>query len=119
VTPDEFINAAIDKGQVSGLASLSPDERLVWLISEAEVCCDIDGIDTLLDRYSSAELAECVSAFAEIGATDIAEALRAVVSILPEREETALSKADTLIKDRIGYDYEAIRAAIDRRLTAP
>jgi hypothetical protein len=117
VTADEFINVAIDKGQSGGLASLGPDERLVYLVSEAEVYCDKDGVDSLLDRYSSAELHECASAFAEIGATEIAAALRAVVSILPEREESALRRADRVIKDRVGYDYEAIRAAVGRRLT--
>src|SRR5437016_3121985 len=99
VTADEFINASIDKGQSGGLTSLGPDERLVYLVSEAEVYCDMEGIDSLLDRYSSAELAECVSAFAEIGATEVADALRAVVSVLPEREESALSRADALIKE--------------------
>jgi hypothetical protein len=117
VTADEFINAAIDKGQSGGLASLGPDERVVYLVSEAEVYCDMEGIDSLLDRYSSADLEACVSAFAEIGATEIAEVLGAVVSVLPEREESALSRADRLIKDRVGYDYEAIRAAVGRRLT--
>jgi hypothetical protein len=117
VTADDFINAAIDKGQSGGLASLGPDERLVFLVSEAEIYCDMEGIDSLLDRYSPRDLEECVSAFAEIGAAEVADALRAVVSVLPEREESALSRADTLIKNRAGYDYDAIRAAIGRRLT--
>ena len=117
MTADEFINAAIEKGQSNGLASLGLDQRLVYLVSEAEAYCDMEGIDSLLDRYSSGELQECVSSFEEIGATEIAEALRAVVSALPERAEAALSKADALIKDRTGYDYQAIRAAISRRLT--
>lgn len=117
MTADEFINAAIDKGQTAGLASLGPDERLVFLVSEAEVYCEVEGIDSLLDRYSSTDLQECVSAFAEIGATEIADALRSVISGLPTRDESALSKADSLIKDRTGYDYEAIQAAVGRRLT--
>ena len=117
MTADEFINAAIDKGQSCGLASLDPDQRLVHLISEAEVHCDMEGIDPLLDRYPPAELEECASAFAEVGASEIATALRAVVSALPAREEASLSKADALIKDRVGYDYDSIRAAVDRRLT--
>jgi hypothetical protein len=117
VTADEFINAAIDKGQSGGPASLHPDERLVYLISDAEVSCDINGIDTLLDSYSPTDLDECASAYAEIGASDIAAALREIVSALPAREEASLSKADSLIKDRVGYNYDAIRAAVDRRLT--
>lgn len=117
MTADEFINAAIDKGQSRGLASLNPDERLVYLISEAEVSCDMDGIDTLLDTYPVADLAECASAFAEIGASEIAAALGRVVSELPSRDEAALSKADSLIKDRVGYDYDTMREAVGHRLT--
>ena len=114
---DEFINAAIDKGQSIGLASLDADERSVFLISEAEVSCDMNGIDTLLNSYARADIAECARAFAEIGACEIAAALEQVASALPAREEAALSRVDTLIKDRVGYDYDAIRRAIDRRLT--
>jgi hypothetical protein len=93
VTADKFINAAIDKGQSSGLAGLHPDERLVYLISEAEVSCDINGIDTLLDSYPPTDLDECASAFAEIGASEIAAALREVVLALPAREEAAFLSA--------------------------
>ena len=116
-TADDFINAAIEKGQSGGLSRLDRDERFVYLISEAEVACDMDGVDTLLDRYTSAELAECASAFAEVGASAIAAALMEVVSALPAREEGPLGKADALIKDRVGYDYDAIREAVARRLT--
>lgn len=117
MTADEFINTAIGKGQSGGLPSLDRDERFVFLISEAEAACDINGIDTLLDSYPSAELAECASAFAEVGASAIAAALVDIVSALPAREEDLLSKADSLIKDRVGYDYDAIRDAVGRRLT--
>lgn len=111
---DDFINAAIDKGQSIGLANLNSIERLVYFISEAEVNCDMDGIDSLLDEYSTAEIAEGAAAFREIGAIEIADALQAIVAALPERDETALSSADALIKDRTGYDYDAIHAAVAR-----
>jgi hypothetical protein len=118
MTPDEFITAAIERGQVSGAASLDADERLVFLISEAEVCCDMDGIDSLLDKYVSADLVDCVAAFFEVGASDIAKALGRIVEGLPARPEPALGVVDALIKDRVGYDYGAIRTAIARRLAA-
>jgi hypothetical protein len=113
---DDFINAAIDKGQSVGLTDLNSVERLVYFISEAEASCDIDGIDSLLDEYSAAEIAEGAAAFREIGAIEIADALQIIVAALPDRDETAMSSADTLIKERTGYDYDAIRAAVARRL---
>ncbi|HSI34751.1 MAG TPA: hypothetical protein VK986_14280 [Tepidisphaeraceae bacterium] len=116
MTADEFIDAAIDKGQSGGAASLDADQRLVYLIAEAEASCDMDGIDTLLDHYPLADLEECASAFDEIGASEVAAALRKVLAALPAREEALLDKADSLIKDRTGYDYDAIRAAVGRRL---
>ncbi len=78
----------------------------------------MEGIDSLLDNYPSTDLRECATAFADIGAAEIAIALGEVVSKLPVREEVALSKADWLIKLRVGYDYEAIRESLLRRLTA-
>ncbi|HYE19618.1 MAG TPA: hypothetical protein VEA69_14295 [Tepidisphaeraceae bacterium] len=116
MTADEFINAAIDKGQSGGAASLDPDERLVYLIAEAEASCDMDGIDTLLNGYGRADLDDCAAAFDEVGASGIGAALRAVLSALPARDDAVLGRADALIKGRVGYDYDAIRAAVDRRL---
>jgi hypothetical protein len=115
MTADEFINAAIIRGQSAGFAQLDADQRLVFLISEAEVDCDMNGIDTLLDRYSDKEIWEMAAGFAEIGALDIAESLRQIARELPMREETSLRRADTLIKDRAGYDYEAILTAVQHR----
>jgi len=112
MTPEEFIKTTIHQGDSSGLATLDPDQRFVFLISEAEAWCDMDGIDTLLDRYSPAELAECASAFAEVGASRIATELGQIVSALPHRDEMTLSNTDALIKDRVGYDFETIRAAV-------
>jgi hypothetical protein len=116
MTADDFIDAAIEHGQAAGLAALGADERFVFLIAEAESCCDIDGLDALLDRYAADDLADCVAAFAEVGATDIAAALGQVVSKLPNRDQWSLGVADTLIKARAGYDYAALRAAVHRRL---
>ena len=61
-------------------------------------------------------IAECAAAFREIGATDIAEALQEIVLAAPLRRESSLSRADTLLKNLAGYDYEAIRTAVERRL---
>jgi hypothetical protein len=46
---DEFITAAVRGTMIdSGHAQLA---RWVFLISEAEVDCDKDGIDSFVDRY--------------------------------------------------------------------
>jgi hypothetical protein len=50
VGPDAFINAAIEAGVRNGVEALDANERLIFLISEAEAHCDEDGIDSFLDR---------------------------------------------------------------------
>ena len=47
VGPDAFINAAIEAGFCNGVEALDANERLIFLISEAEVHCDKDGIRSL------------------------------------------------------------------------
>jgi hypothetical protein len=116
MTADDFIDAAIERGQADGLATLSADERFVFLIADAEACCDIDGLDALLDRYSPDDLADCAAAFAEVGAADIAAALGQIISTLPNRNQWALGTAECLIKARAGYDCATLRAAVCRRL---
>jgi hypothetical protein len=118
MTADEFIKDAIDRGASVPLADLSPIERFVFLISEAEVYCDMEGIDSLLDRYSAAELGEYARAFAEVGASAIAAGLAAVVSGLPGCDEKMLDHVNRLITDREGYGYEGIRDAVARRLSS-
>jgi hypothetical protein len=118
MTADEIISRAIDRGQAEGLVNLNTDERLVFLISEAEVCCDMDGIETLLNRYAPREIKECADAFMTIGAAEIGAVLSQIVTALPIRPEELLSRADTLIKDRIGYNYDSIRATVERRQTS-
>jgi len=104
----EAINRAIEKGQAEGLSSLSDAERAVFLISEAEVHCDMDGIDSLLNRYSQETLADCANAFRAVGGSAIAEALSAIVAAWPDRPDGLLSRANELITGRCGYDCEAI-----------
>jgi hypothetical protein len=68
--PGAFINTAIEWTPALGLgrpASLD-------LISEAEVFCDIEGIDAFLDRYFRRWMEETEAAFAELGAAEIARA---------------------------------------------
>jgi hypothetical protein len=45
-----FIDEAITLGSQSGLSSLDPLQRKVFLISEAEVCCDMHGFDSFIKQ---------------------------------------------------------------------
>jgi hypothetical protein len=112
---DEFINTAIGLGARNGVAVLDPDQRLVFLISEAEVDCDMNGIDTFLNSYFPLWMAETADAFAAIGATEIAASLRAITRDT-QRDDPLLDRANDLITERSGYDYEAIHREIERRL---
>jgi hypothetical protein len=115
VDPDVFIRGAIEAGARAGVEALDPDQRLVFLISEVEVLCDMEGIDTFLDRYRPRWMAETATAFAAIGATQIAAALGAITLDTPP-DDPLLDRANELIVNRAGYDYEAIRRAIEGRL---
>ena len=116
MTADDFINMTIDKGQSRGLAELGHNERFVFLIAEVEADCDMNGIDTFLDRYDSRVVADCATAFSEIGANEIGATLSRIARSLPERSEPDLDRVDRLIKDRAGYNYDSIAAAVQRRL---
>ena len=63
---DEFITAAV-RGTVidSGHAQLA---RWVFLISEAEVDCNKEGIDSFVDRYGARGLTDLGCAYESIGA---------------------------------------------------
>ena len=115
VNADAFIASAIKLGERDGVAALDADQRLVYLISEAEVHCDMNGIDAFLDRYCPLWMAEAGDAFAAIGATEIAAALKKITPDTPY-EDPLLHRLNDLITKRSGYDYEAISNEIERRL---
>jgi hypothetical protein len=103
----DTIHSILKRGAKGGLDALSSVERKVWLISEAEVLCDMEGIDTFLDRYDKV-LPETATAFADVGATEIAESLRAIHAELPSRRDDLLDRANALLTARAGYDYESV-----------
>jgi hypothetical protein len=113
--PDAFINTAIEVGSRDGIGALDADQRLIYLISEAEVLCDMEGIDAFLDGYFPQWMEETAAAFAEVGATEIAVGLRAIAADTV-RDESLLGRVNKLITSRAGYDYETIRKAVERRL---
>jgi hypothetical protein len=113
--PDAFINTAIEVGFRDGVGALDADQRLVFLISEAEVLCDMEGIDAFFDQYFPQWMGETAAAFAEVGAAEIAEGLRAIAADTV-RNDSLLGRVNKLIADRAGYDYETIRKAVEQRL---
>lgn len=117
MSPDEFINHAIDLGSRNGIASLDPDQRMVFLISEAEVDCDMNGIGTFLDRYFPVWQSDTAAAFEAIGAVDIAVGLRAINSET-HRDDPLLAKLNELITSRADYDYKTIRRVVESRRTS-
>lgn len=113
--PDAFINTAIEVGFREGIGALDTDQRLVYLISQAEVVCDIDGIDNFLELYFPQWKEETAAAFAEVGAAEIAVGLRAITAETM-RDDPLLDRVNNLICTRAGYDYETIRSAVEQRL---
>jgi hypothetical protein len=116
VTPEVFIDAAIAAGDRDGVAGLDPDQRLVYLIAEAECLADMEGIDSFLSRYAPDWLAETAAAFEAVGAAEIAAELR-VVPTDASVGDPRLDRLNTLVTSRAGYDYESLRAVVDERLT--
>jgi hypothetical protein len=78
---DEFITAAI-RGIVidSDLAQLA---RWAFLVSEAEVDCDKDGIDSFVDRYGARGLTDLGCAYESIGAAELAVLARRTADSIP------------------------------------
>jgi hypothetical protein len=117
MSPDAFIERAIDAGSRDGVAAISADQRFVFLISEAEVLCDMEGIDTFLNQYGRDWLPESADAFEAVGATEIAAGLRSIGADTP-RDDPILDRVNHLIGRRAGYDYEAIRREVESRLAS-
>lgn len=76
MTADEFIQDAIDRGSRDGASPLGPLARAVFLISEAEVECDMGGIDGFVERRDAGMLRETAAAFALVGAGEIRKGTR-------------------------------------------
>ena len=111
---DAFITEAIARGSAEGLAALSGPARMVFLIAEAEVICDMEGIDSFVDRYGGSGVAELASAYSAIGADGIASVLREIAISMPELPDVLLSNANDQITSRQGYAYEHIVRAVQK-----
>src|SRR5215210_5115055 len=89
---ERFIDEAIKLGMQSGLDSLSPLQRKVFLISEAEVTCDMDGIDSFIGGHESGILLEAAEAFSAVGASAIAAGLKDIAQASPSADGALLNR---------------------------
>jgi hypothetical protein len=113
---NRFIEDAIENGHKSGTRTLDPLQRTVFLISELEVCCDMDGIDSFLDRYGAFELRAVADMLRDCGAAPLADALARIADALPHPDEALLNTANDLVTSRAGYDYDALARVVADRL---
>ena len=109
---DDFIDQAIARGSTEGLSALTGPARMVFLISEAEVLCDMEGIDSFVDRYGASGVTDLADAYSAIGAEEIASILREIASSLPEPPDALLNRANGQITERLDYGYEDIVRAV-------
>jgi hypothetical protein len=114
VTTDEFISEAIAAGHRNELSALERGQRLVYLISEAECYCDMEGIDSFFARYAPTWITETAEAFEAVGAVEIATEFRSVPLDAPVGD-LRLNRLNDLITRRAGYGYEAIRRVVESR----
>ena len=114
MTPDAFIEQAIAAGERLGVAALDPDQRMVYLIAEAECLSDMEGVDSFLGRFAPTWLPEAAAAFMAVGAVEIAAELRAAP---PDAEvgDPRLDRLNELITARAGYGYDAVRKVVAER----
>ena len=119
MTTDDFIQNAIDAGQRHGVAGLSTLQRAVFIVSELEVLCDMEGIDAFLDRYHANDLRDAADLLSAAGAIDIANGLVEIAGSLPNLQEDTLSRVNDLVTTRAGYDHDALARAVAQRLAQP
>jgi hypothetical protein len=89
---------------------------MVFIISEAEVHSSKDGIDSFIDRYGRGGLSQAAEAFVAIGASELAYALEQLAQSGEPFPESMLDRANTLIVEHAGWDYDNIYAAVAARL---
>ncbi len=113
MTTDDFVSSAIERGGKDGIHTLTEKERVVYLVSESEVLCDMEGIETLVEHIERKEIFGVSEAFAAIGAEAIASCLKKIEESLPARDDDAMMQAEDLIIARAGYSYEAIKRFVE------
>lgn len=107
-----FIRTAIACGEAHGTDALTPVQKTVFLIAEAEIHADMGG--DLLCRYRREQFVQFADAFAAIGATDIAARFLACAA---DRKNPAQDSAlYNIISARLNYSHEHIAAYVATQL---
>jgi hypothetical protein len=111
---DAFISDAVASGEKTSIYLLQSVQQVVFAICKAETTCDTDGIGVLLDQYGVECLPLFERAYALIGASEIASALKQLAASPASGE--LLARANKLITERKGYSYESIRSYVAARM---
>ena len=114
---ESIINQAIARGEEEGMMALAPVEQVVFAVAEAEVYCDMEGVDALLEKYGGDSVTMFAHAFAAIGANEIAAGFAALGGAPPSAREELLSRLNGLITKRHEYTYESIQGFVEQRMS--
>lgn len=105
---DEYIEEAIHSSL--NMKQADDIQSMIWTISELEAACDMDGINSFMDRYGSDGLKMAIRAYGFIGATDLSKALKNLS--LNTKDESNLKQCNNYVTSRMGYDYDMIYNAV-------
>ena len=115
---EQFLDAAIKQGEQACAAALAPLERAIFLVSELEVSCDKDGIDSFLNLYGPSELDAVAEILRAAGATATPDGLTRIARALPQRDDALLTSVNDLVTGRTGYDYDSLAKVVASRVAA-
>jgi len=113
--PEEFINTSIEKGTRVGLSLLSPLEQKIFVISELEIVCDMEGIDSFIAKFGNSGLKLAATAFHDIGADSIATLMHQLA--LQPTDNLLATSVNNLVTTRTGYDYEMLERYVAHSMT--
>ncbi|TLX73739.1 hypothetical protein E9993_14875 [Labilibacter sediminis] len=106
---DLLINNIVDKGESLGIDGMVGYERIIFLISEAEVYCDMEGIDSFIDNYNNENLLELVEGYKKIGALELSKGFINLINSQKEEKDAILEQLNDMITSRQGYNYDSIK----------
>lgn len=106
---DTTINKIIDKGESFGLDGMIAYERIIYLISEAEVYCDMEGIDSFVDHYKEDGIKELIEGYRKIGANELSETFSNLINAEAHEKGEILDELNEMITSRKGYNSGSIK----------
>jgi hypothetical protein len=105
-------------GERAGAAALEPLERAVFLVSELEVSCDKDGIDSFLNLYGPSEHDAVAEILGAAGAAETADGLTRIAREPTRRDDALLTTVNDLVTRHTGYDYDSLAKVVATRVAA-